>query len=249
MSGIVGFENLLENGTVVASSVNANFPVANLFDWRTSDFFKPATSGTINVDLTLTDAASADFFAFYGHDLHKHGGTVQLQYWDGSGYVDCFSAVTPTDSRAQLIPFASQTSAKWRIVFVCTSVFSIAVACFGSRLVVDRGLYIGWTVPKFGRDTRVVDSVSDGGQFLGRSIISTGIKTTLEISHAPESWMDTNYLHFIGHAEGKPFFFLPQPVMRPSDAAFVWTDGAIPAPSPASYGHQSVSIPIRGLVE
>lgn len=174
MTGIVGYENLLENGAVVASSENADFPVENLFDWRTSDFFKPATFGTINIDLTLSGADAADYFAFYGHDLYDHGGTIKLQYHNGSSYVDCFSAITPTDNKPQLVTFSSQSATLWRVVITCTTVFSIAVVSFGARMTMERDLYIGWTPPKFGRATQLIDSTSDGGQFLGRSIIANG---------------------------------------------------------------------------
>lgn len=249
MAAILGYENLLESGTVTASSVNAAFPIANLYDWRTSDFFKPAASGTINIDLVLIGARAADYFAFYGHDLHKHGGSIKLQYWNGTAFVDCFSAVTPTDGTPRLIPFPSKTASSWRIVITCTSVFSMAVASFGASLAMERGLYIGWTPPKYGRATELIDSTSDGGEFLGRSIISKGVKSTLEVNRGSEAWMETNWLAFVRHAELKPFFFLPNPVTKPSDSVFAWTDGDIPVATYTAKGFMSVSVPIRGMVE
>lgn len=249
MSGILGYQNLLENGTVVASSQNANFPVANLYDWRTSDFFKPAASGTVNITLTLSGAKSADYFAFYGHDLHLKGGTIKLQYWNGTAFVDCFAAITPTDGGPQVIPFTSQTSTQWRIVVTCTAVFSLAVAAFGARLTMERGMYLGWTPPKFGRATQTIDSTSDGGEFLGRSVISKGVRSTLEINKFSDAWMRANWLAFVKHAELKPFFFLPNPTQYPADAVFAFTDGDIAAPSQSNYGHMSASIAIRGMVE
>lgn len=56
----IGYKNLLENGAIVASSEDADFPVANIADWLPNDFFKPAASGTINIDLTLSGTDSAD---------------------------------------------------------------------------------------------------------------------------------------------------------------------------------------------
>lgn len=249
MTGIIGYENLLENGTVVASSENANFPVENLFDWRTSDFFKPAASGTINITLTLSGADSADYFAFYGHDLHLKGGTIKLQYHNGTTYVDCFSAVTPTNGNPQVIPFTSQSATLWRIVITCTSVCSIAVACFGARLTMERDMYLGWTPPKYGRATQTIDSTSDGGEFLGRSVIANGVRTTLEVNKASDTWMETYWLAFVRHAEVKPFFFLPNPTQKPADAVYAFTDGSIPAPAQSAYGYMSASVPIRGMVE
>ncbi|WP_442577867.1 hypothetical protein ACSBOB_20180 [Mesorhizobium sp. ASY16-5R] len=244
----LGYENLLENGTVVASSADTDFPVENVYDWITSDYFKPATSGTINIDSTLSGAQSADYFAFYGHDLYAHGGTIKLQYHNGSGYVDCFSAITPTDNTPRLVTFSSQTATLWRIVITCTSVFSIAVVSFGRVLPLEYGMYLGWTPPRFGRKTKLVNSQSDGGAFLGRSIFSEGVKTKIEIQYASDSWMRANWPGFVAHAEQKPFFFLPD-VNLPLEGVFCWTEDDIPSPSHTHYGHMGVSIPIRGLVE
>ncbi|MBZ9975475.1 hypothetical protein [Mesorhizobium sp. BR-1-1-10] len=245
----LGFENLLENGTVVASSENADFPVENAFDWLTSDFFKPATSGTINIDLTLTGADSADYFAFYGQDLYAHGGTIKLQYWDGAAYQDCFAALTPTDNTPQFISFASQTSTKWRVVITCTSVFSIAVIAFGAQLALEYGMYLGWTPPKFGRNTQLINSQSDGGAFLGRSIISRGVSSTLVVQYASDVWMRANWLNFVRHAEQKPFFFVPNITGYPQDCVFAYSDAAIPPPSQTHFGHMGASVPILGMVE
>jgi hypothetical protein len=245
----IGYENLLENGTVVASSENASFPVANAYDWRTSDFFKPAASGTINITLTLSVADTADYFAFYAHDLYSHGGTIKLQYHNGSTYVDCFAAVTPTDNTPQMVTFTSQSATLWRVVITCTTVFSIGVISFGAQLALERGMYLGWTPPQFGRATQLIDSSSDGGEFLGRSIIATGIRSQLQLNHASDAWMRTYGLPLIRRIEQKPFFFLPNVTTYPAECVFAYTDGDISPPTQSAYGFMSVSIPIRGMVE
>lgn len=245
----IGYENLLENGTVVASSEDADFPVANAYDWRTSDFFKPAASGTINIDLTLSGADGADYFAFYGQDLYSHGGTIKLQYWNGAAYVDCFTAITPTDNTPQMVTFASQSATLWRVVITCSSVFSIAVISFGAQLTLERGMYFGWTPPQFGRNTQLIDSTSDGGEFLGRSIIANGVSSDLQLNQASDAWMRTYGLPLLKRLELKPFFFVPNITGYPGECVFAFTDGAIPPPTQSAYGFMSASIPIRGMVE
>ncbi|MBZ9674557.1 hypothetical protein [Mesorhizobium sp. ES1-1] len=245
----IGYQNLLELGTVVASSEDAGFPVQNAYDWLTSDYFKPAASGTITLTLTLGAAKSADYFAFYGHDLYAHGGTIKLQYWNGSAYVDCFAAITPTDGAPRLVTFTAQTSTLFRVVITCTSVFAIAVISFGSALSLERGMYLNWTPPPFGRTTRLINSQSEGGAFLGRSIIAKGVKSSLEVRAASDTWMRSNWPAFVAHAEQKPFFFLPDNVGQPLECVFCWADQDIPAPAHVYYGYMGVTIPIRGLVE
>ncbi|MBB4345132.1 hypothetical protein [Rhizobium leguminosarum] len=245
----IGYENLLENGTVTASSENVAYPVKNAYDWLTSDFFKPAASGTINIDLTLSVSDGADYFAFYGHDLYSHGGTIKLQYWNGSAYVDCFAAITPTDNSPRFVNFTSQASTKWRVVITCTSVFSIAVISFGAQLALEYGMYLNWTPPKFGRNTKLINSQSDGGAFLGRSVVSLGVRSSLILQYASDTWMRSNWLAFITHAEKKPFFFIPNVGTLPLEAVFAYTEDSIPAPLHTHYGHMGATIPILGMVE
>jgi hypothetical protein len=245
----IGYENLLENGTVVASSEDADYPVENCYDWLTSDFFKPAASGTINIDLTLSGSDSADYFAFFAHDLYSHGGTIKLQYWNGSSYVNCFSAVTPTDNKPTFITFASQTSTKWRVVITCTSVFSIGVITFGAQLALEYGMYIGWTPAPFGRDPQLVTSKADGGGFLGRSRISNGVKTSLVLQGATDAWMRSNWLAFVEAAEQRAFFFVPDITNHATECVYCWVESSIPAPTHTNYGFMGVTIPLRGLVE
>ena len=249
MTARIGYQNLLESGTVVASSENAGYPVENAYDWRTFDYFRPAAGGTISIDLTLSVAASADYFAFYGQDLSSLSGTIKLQYWNGSSYVDCFSAVSPIDNAPVMKFFTPQSSDKWRVVIVCASVFNIACIAFGTAMVMQQRAYLNWTPPALGRDTQLINSVSDGGAFLGRSIISKGIRTTLELQFTQEAWVRTNWLAFVRHAEQKPFFFAHNVETYPAEIAFLWVEDAIPPARNTHYGYMGASVPVKGLVE
>lgn len=248
-NAILAFDNLLEKGTVVASSQNADYPVQNLYDWITTDYFRPAAGGTVTVELTLAAAASADYFAFYNHTLTSVAGKVRLQYWTGSAWADCFADVTPTDNAPRVVTFASQSSTRWRIVFTTTGVFSFACASFGLKLPLEYGMYMGWTDPKFGRETRLINSVSDGGAFLGRSVIAKGVKSSIDIRYASDAWMEANWLRFVNHAEKKPFFFAPNIVGKPNESMFAYVESEIPKPSHNGYGFMGVSVPIAGMVE
>lgn len=245
----IGYRNLLENGAVVASSEDADFPVENVADWLTSDFFKPASSGMVTIDLTLSEEDSADYFAFYAQDLFDHGGTIQLQWWDGSGYVDCFAAITPEDNKPVFINFDSKTSTKWRVVITCSSVFSIGVISFGAQLTLQYGMYLGWTPAPLGRDTQLVTSRADGGGFLGRSVISNGVKTSLILQGATDSWVRANWQPFIKVAEKRAFFFVADIMNHLDEAVFCWFEGPIAPPTHSNYGYMSASNTIRGLVE
>lgn len=246
----IGYQNLMESATsVVPTSVNADFPVENLWDWLTSDFYKPTGTGTTDIVITMPAPVSADYFAFYNQNLFSLSGTIKLQWWNGSAYVDCFSAISPADNSPQMVSFASQTSDKWRVVISCASVFSLGCVSFGAQLALEHGMYLNWTPPKFGRSTQLVTSKADGGAFLGRSVIAKGVSTELILQYASDTWMRANWIDFVEHAEKKPFFFVPDIANHPSEAVYCWVEDNIPAPVHTNYGFMGATIPIRGLVE
>lgn len=245
----IGYENLLERGTVTASSENPAYPVENCFDWLTSDYFRPASGGTVNIDLTLENAAAANYLAFYQQDLHALGGTIKLQFWNGTAYVDATPAVPPADNAPRMLFFDSVTASQWRVVITCASVFNIGVIAFGTYLPLEYGMYTGWTPPRLGRANELINSVSDAGAFLGRSVISKGISTTLELQYASDAWVRASWLPFMIHAELKPFFWAPNVRDYPTESAFCWVEGEITPPRHTHYGRMGASIKLRGLVE
>lgn len=249
----IGYVNLLEYGTVVASSENPEFPVENCYDWNTGDWFKPAASGTITIDLTLPGPMTADYFAYYGQNLYQFSGTntIRLQYWNsGSGtYIDAFAAIHPDDNSPQFKSFNSRTTDKWRVVIVATDVFALNAISFGPQLALEYGMYLDWTPPILARDTKLITSRADGGAFLGRSVISTGISTDIILQGASDSWMRTNWVDFVEAAEKRAFFFVPDITNHSSEAVYCWVEETIPKPKHTNYGYMGATIPIKGLVE
>lgn len=245
----IGYDNLGRRATTITpSSENAGFPVENLFDWLPDDYFKPAAGGTITVDVELAESEIADYFAFYNQDIFTHGGTIQLKYWNGSSYVAASPVIGPSDNRPRMVFFDAKTSNKWRIEVVCSEVFSLGIVSFGQYLGLQRPMYMGWTPPVLADEDEIINSESDDGVFLGRSVIPLGFRTSLEVNNASDSWMRTEGRAFLDHAKKYPFFFNADVVDYPLESSICWTDGRIPKPSHSNYGYMKQSIPIRGRV-
>lgn len=256
------YENLLaqSGASVTASNEDADFPVENAYDGFTNDYYKTGASGTTNITVTLTGNDSADYFAFYGTDAADNAGTIKLQYLDNSSprtYQDCFSAYTVTsDDNVYIRQFDSQTSDTWRVVITGSASTSWADISFGSTLQFERGVYIGFTPPRFGRWNQLLNSESENGNFVGRSTVRSGIRTTFNFDNMTESWARTNWQPFVEHAELKPFYVLWDNDRYASEAAYVWSDGDIPTARIDSHrstdggstwnGLMSASIDVKG---
>jgi hypothetical protein len=245
----LAYENLLERGEVTASGEASEFPVENCFNWKPHDFFKPAVDGTINIDLVLDTPQTADYFGFFNQDLYTQGATIKLQYHDGSGYVDCFNPFTPADNSPQVFYFDAVSASLWRVVIECTEVFGIGVISFGQYLALPYGMYLNWTPPQLADDAELSDSVSERGSFLGRSVISQGVKTSIELQYASDGWVRGNWPDFRDHAKSRPFFWTPNVLTYPNESVFCWVEGKVPMPRHTQYKHMGCSIPIRGMIE
>ena len=254
---LLAFDNLLEQGTVTVSNntlgnpnEDADNPIENLYDWRTTDFYKPNELGEVHIDLEMAMPAQADYLALFAHDLHTTGCTIRLQYHDGLTYQNASPLITPADGKPLVLRFTSRVATKWRVVVTApTDIPSIGVLSFGASLFTERGVYLNYAEPIFARAPELVNSVSEGGSFLGRSIISQGFKTNLVLQYASDAWVRNYWLLFVKHAEQKPFFYLWNIKDFPGEAAFCWTVGAIPAVTHTHYKYSGTTVAIEGKVE
>lgn len=249
----IGFENIANraDAAISASSEDGEFPVENMFDWRPNDFFKPASvASPVTVDIDLDEEVTADYLAFYSQNLFGLSGTIKLQYHNGSGYIDASPVIAPTSNAPRMVFFAAQISDKWRLVMDASDIFAIGVVSFGQYMGLPRGMYMNWTSPFLARNTRIINSKTEGGTFIGRSAIPNGFRTTLQLNNAPDAWVRSTWIDFVEHAEGRPFFFSHDVNDHPTECAFCLTEGqSIPPPTQTSNGYMKASIPIEGQIE
>jgi len=253
---MIGYENLLELGEVATFNnagvefENDDHPVENAYDWLTTDFFKPDGLGTTTIELTLDEGREADYLGIYAHDFDTAPATIQLQYHDGSTWQDATPAVTPANRSPLMQTFTAVLASRWRLVIVAlVDIPSLGVVSFGKALYTNHGVYIGYSEPLLARDNELINSVSERGTFLGRSVIASGFSTNLVLQYATDQWVRDYWLPFVRHAECKPFFYLWNVEDYPHEAAFCWTEGKISPPTHTHYGYMGTSIPIRGKTE
>jgi hypothetical protein len=248
----IGYKNLFESAsTVTASSEATGYEGSNVYNWDTSSYWKPAATGTHYLTATFSSAVTVDYFAIYAHNLHTYNASVQLQYsTDGTTWNDATDPQAPSTSRPVFVSFTSILAAWLRIKLVTTSgPAQIGVASFGEAMIFPSGMKPGFQPPTLSREGKYMNSVSEGGQFLGRSLLRNGAKTKIDLILLDPLWVRENWEPFIRHAEAMPFFFSWDYENHPNEAAFCFTSGKIP---PAKYSDpqfMSVSLPVDALIE
>jgi len=116
----IGYDNLLEQGTITSSTTD----YANAYDWLTHDAWTPGHNGWMITDIGSSEAA--DYLAIAVHDLHDEAATIKLQRWNGAGYDDVPGAtITPTSARTYMVFFTQVSATKSRALTASSACSSV----------------------------------------------------------------------------------------------------------------------------
>lgn len=231
-SSYLGYDNLyLQTGAVVADSgADAGFPSANATSWLTSGGgWQTTGAGDRTLVATLLAAANANSYAIYKHNLGTLGLTVKLQYSsDGAAWTDVTgSEKTPADDTVIYFVATAPVSAKyWRIHIAgmaAGETLIVGQAFIGESLQVFSPPEPGWSPPNLALNNEFVNSRSEGGDFLGRSLVRRGSKTDFSIGLVDADWVRTDWLPFLLAAEEHPFYHAWDTVNYPSEVSFCYT--------------------------
>jgi len=246
----IGYDNHLENlqsyvmtsGTEDASNLFANCIDNNIYDW----FGVTSTAGAI-IDVTFASNVSASYVGLYrGVGITKV--TIYYRSPDDTSWIEAGHKFT-TGTQPIYFDFSKASSSKWRFEFTATTTITIADLRLGEYLTSEQGVYIGYSSPYLSRRVDYKTNKSDSGLPVGRSIKSQGYRNTLNLEFMTDSWVRSDLLPFIKHAEQKPFYMVWNVSEYPDEVAYSVTDGNIAAPRHSHAGLQSVSIRMTGFVE
>jgi hypothetical protein len=244
----VCFSNrLLDSGVTITTDGD---DAANAYDGLTYSVWT-TNSATSYLTAQLSGAAACDYCGIAAHDIGTQGGTVAIQHSaDGVTWTTAAS-VTPSDDGVILMFFASVSAVYWRVYLTGLSGdASVGVVSFGEYLELERGPYSGYVPPPFARRVNVYNNMSQGGQFLGRSIVDEGIEGAMTLEALSEAWVRSDLADFLDHTVTRGWFLSWEPTAYPEDACYVWTpDGQPPRPSYSRAGFMAVTIEYMGITE
>lgn len=106
---------------------------------------------------------------------------------------------------------------------------------------------IGWTPPRLARKSVLNTSVSDAGQFLGKSLIRRACQFEITATFLQIDWAYAAWFEFVKHAEQLPFFYLWD-IGEAGDSAFCWVDEEIEPPEFSGAFHVDAALKVSALV-
>lgn len=237
----IGYESIAYGKTPTASSAASGYPAIAATYPTTYEYWQPtAVPATWAVDNAVPVAC--DFVGLVGD---FNGGTVAVQYSDdGSSWTTQVSG--QITGRVTMFLFESVTARYWRIQ-VTNQIPSVSVVYIGKALAMQRRIYQGHSPLTLSRNTELTNNISEGGQYLGRSIVRQGVATDAAWSHLKADWYRSNFDPFVQSARTLPFFFAWRPSQFPQELGFVWTDGDVQPTNSGPKDYMSVSLNMRGI--
>lgn len=239
----VGYHN--PGGTVVASTAAVDYPASAALNENTFEFWKP-TAVPANWRKDFGAAIAVNYCGIAAHNLASVGASVKVQYsTDDAVWNDASGTHTPTDDSDTLMLFPVITARYWRIL-ITTAIPTIAHIRFGEILAMPRGFYVGHSPLTMSRETVIRPAVSEGGQWLGRSILRSGYVGAVEWKNLSAWWYRQYFEPFVKEARSHPFFFAWRPYEFLSEISYVWCNEDIVPTNAGPRDFMSVGFQMRG---
>jgi len=237
----IGYTSIARGLTPVASSSVAGFPASNANSFTTYEYWRPvSTPATWGID--AGDLKEADYVGIVGE---IQGRSIALEFSvDNITWLPAIEFIA--ESRVVMGLFERRGARYWRVRFE-GAVPNVAVIFIGVALAMQRPIYVGHTPVTLSRTTETTTNVSDRGQYLGRSIVRTGVSTSAEFQHLRSDWYRSNFDPFVKAARVQPFFFAWRPSTFPREVGYVWTEDDIRPSNTGPRDFMSVSFSFKGI--
>jgi hypothetical protein len=238
----IGYQNIINDGSLTASASVAGFESSSLLNSFTYDLWKPASfPASLNID-----AGKNVYCDYLGIAAHALSGckVVLTASQDNVNFFDVTEAVIDSDDALMLL-FNRTLARYWTITITgwatdATASYDfvsqtyeeatydssdagdshIGVVYLGEALAMPRGIYQGHAPGKLQQRHTYQNNDSDGGQWLGRSIVRRGYVESFAFKNIPAAFYRASIQPFVDHAVSEPFFIAWRPGQFADEAIF-----------------------------
>lgn len=219
--------NWLSGGTVSASSTATDYFADAPTNTLTYERWKPSSlAATWEYD--HGSAAQCDYCCIAAHTMGTNGNTLEVQYHNGSSWVDLIAATSLSSDAPIMVIFEPETRQRWRIRISNGTAPEIGVVKFGSAMQLERPIYGGHSPAPMARQTILRSNYSETGEYLGRAKQRTYLTTQYDWQHLTSSWVRFNWPSFQLAIEAEPFWLAWRPQTF-GDVVFAQVD-QVPVP-------------------
>lgn len=262
-----GYQNRVS--TVTASSSEAGFEVSALENPFTYEIWKPSSfPATVTADLGA--AYNVDYVAFAAHEFADCELVISTST-DNVNFTEVTRAVILDDDAIMLLfdlilaryvrvsitgwaqsstffsSFETKTYSEAAYSSTDTGGASCSVMYVGAALAMDAPCeYVGHKPGNLNFETKYTNNESEGGQWLGRSIVRNNLGTSYNFSNIDPFWFRTNVQPFIESVRSNPFFVLWRPDKFGNEAVYARTMGDINPDNGGPNDFMSFTVDLKG---
>ena len=222
----IGYQSHLTASVISSSeSGDTGYPLDNILTTQTFEVFKSTTTNGTVISIDLLSAKAVDYIAMVGKNI----STYLLYYSiDGITYTK-ISELNDSSKVSKMGLFEETTARYWRLAILGdTNGFNIANLKLGLSLAMYRPIYGGHAPLTLSRTTIKKPNISEGGEFLGSTVIRKGLNTSYDYQHLPADWYRQYFDPFVQHVEsGNTFYMAWRPEDYPLEVGYCLSNSEI----------------------
>lgn len=240
----IGYHTVTRDAIVTASSAVPGFPASALKNALTYEAWRPESSPAWVV-FDAQRLVDIDYVGLGVHTLGTEGVTLTIEHSiDGSTWEQVVQFLVGTDDAVMAL-FDQVTARYFRLSF--NRVAQVSVAYIGRILTMQRPIYSGHSPGVLSRTTKIDPNKSEGGQFLGRSVIRQGLATSFQWQNLSPDWYRANFDPFVESAIRYPFFIAWKPTRYPQEVMYCWCNDDIHPQNSGVRDFMSVGFSVEGV--
>lgn len=192
-----------------------------------------ANPSVATISLEAFGAVEADMIAVGGHNIGTAAGRFTFRHDSNADdtYTD-IDTFTPTDDSPIMFLFVGITSARWQIQIDRAVLPELSIIRVGQALQMPLPIHQGHRPFETNRITQMRGNLSEGGEWLGRSIIRRYLDGSFRFPNLTPTFVRNNLdgqNGLIQAMEVEPFFVAWRPDTY-DEAYYAWTAGAVNGP-------------------
>jgi hypothetical protein len=242
----IGYDTFTINGTATASTSSTTFPEDAPLNSLTYEYWRP-TAMPATWTLDAGSSKMANYFGIGSHSLGSSGSSITIASSPDNTNWTTIDTLTPTDDSPIMFLFANRTARYWRLSISGIVVPSVGVIYVGPVLEMIRPCFAGLSPINLSRVTVMRPNKSEGGQWIGRSVIRSGSTMKVQYNNLGGDWYRSYFDLFVKRAIYAPFFFAWRPSDYPDAIGYVSVDKDIIPTNSNSRDLMSVGFTMVGL--
>jgi len=233
----IGYENFVSDATVTATSETTDFPANAIKNPFTYESWKPSVDPA-TLDIVFDSSKLINYVGLSSQDIT---GTINIK--NGTTTIATYAATGVKETILFLLEDRNITNLKIEIIGSGT----LGVVYAGSVLEMVRPFFADYAPPTLSRSNKVLSNMSEGGEFLGNSIIRKGLKDSIQWENLPAQWYRDNFDPFVEDCQTQPFFIAWNPLRYPDDVIYAQSTKMISPKLNGIMNLMDVSMTMKGL--